>query len=140
MKLGDSATQDILQSEVVARLLADAKARAAFADPAVRAALADAMVRDAMVDATFRTAIADGASLELPPRSGHILPLGLDLSGHRIDWATAELAEVGDDGSLTFRPGLDPDGGTTVVAGGIRTRLAPGEDTLRLADLGALRH
>src|SRR5215213_7739217 len=41
VKLGDTSTQEFLQSDVVARLLADPAARAAFADPNLRAALAD---------------------------------------------------------------------------------------------------
>src|SRR5688572_8662389 len=61
VKLGDTATQEFLQSDVVARLMADAGARAAIADPAVRAALADAAVRSAMADAAVRGAMADAA-------------------------------------------------------------------------------
>ena len=59
VKLGDAATQEFLQSDVVARLMADPAARAAIADPAVRAALADAGVRAAMADAAVRGVMAD---------------------------------------------------------------------------------
>lgn len=63
------------------------------------------------------TAIVDGVSLRVPARSGHVLPLGLDIAGHRIDWATAEFAGLDDNGEPTFGAGLDPDGGTTVIRG-----------------------
>ncbi|WP_076264023.1 beta-galactosidase [Intrasporangium flavum] len=76
------------------------------------------------------TAIASGVELVLPARSGHILPLGLSVGGRRLDWASAEVAGVGSDGAITFRPGVDPDAGTTVVVDGEHVRLAPGEHVL----------
>ena len=51
-----------------------------------------------------------------------MLPLGLDVAGQRVLWATAEVAAY-DGASICFRPGLDPDGRTTVV-------LAPGTKVL----------
>jgi beta-galactosidase len=75
------------------------------------------------------TAIASGVELVLPSRCGHILPLGLSVGGRRIDWASAEIASVSD-GSITFRPGVDPDAGTTVVIDGEHVRLPPGEHVL----------
>ena len=76
------------------------------------------------------TAIASGVELVLPARSGHILPLGLSVGGRHIEWASAEVASVAADGSVTFRPGVDLDAGTTVVVGGEHVRLAPGEHVL----------
>ena len=76
------------------------------------------------------TAIASGATLHVPPRSGHILPLGLEVAGRRLDWGAAEIAGVEADGTVRFRPGLDADGGTTLVVDGVPVRLAPGEHTL----------
>ncbi len=76
------------------------------------------------------TPIAAGATLLVPPRSGHILPLGLEVAGRRLDWATAEIAGVDDDGTIRFRPGLDENGGTTVIVDGLPVELAPGEHTL----------
>lgn len=72
------------------------------------------------------TPIAAGATLIVPPRSGHILPLGLEVAGRRLDWATAEIAGVDNDGTIRFRPGLDEDGGTTVIVNGLLIELAPG--------------
>ena len=77
------------------------------------------------------TPIAAGTTLEVPARSGHILALGLDVAGRRLDWASAEVAGVDADGTAHFRAGLDEDGGTTVVLGGGAVRLAPGEHSLR---------
>lgn len=77
------------------------------------------------------TPIAAGATLIVPPRSGHILPLGLEVAGRRLDWATAEIAGVDNDGTIRFRPGLDEDGGTTVIVNGLPIELAPGEHLLR---------
>lgn len=77
------------------------------------------------------TPIVAGTTLQLPPRSGHILPLGLDVAGRRIDWASAEIAGVDEDGTIRFHPGLDEDGGTTVVVDGAHVTLQDGERTLR---------
>ncbi|WP_256793260.1 beta-galactosidase [Terrabacter sp. Ter38] len=76
------------------------------------------------------TPIAAGATLSVPARSGHILPLGLDVAGRRLDWASAEIAGVDADATIHFRPGLDEDGGTTVIVDGLPIELAPGEHTL----------
>ncbi|MCW2738968.1 hypothetical protein [Nocardioides sp.] len=51
-------------------------------------------------------------------RRGHVLPLGIDVAGHRIVWASAEVTGHSAD-HLDLASGLDPDGGTTVL-------LAPG--------------
>ncbi|MEW1952049.1 beta-galactosidase [Terrabacter sp. NPDC080008] len=77
------------------------------------------------------TPIAAGVTLELPPRSGHILPLGLAVADRRIDWASAEIAGVDGDGAIHFRPGLDEDGSTTFVVDGAQMILKPGEHKLR---------
>lgn len=77
------------------------------------------------------TPIAVGTTLQVPPRSGHILPLGLDVAGRRLDWASAEIAGVDADGTVHFRPGHDEDGGTTVIVDGLPVELAPGEHALR---------
>lgn len=76
------------------------------------------------------TPIAAGSTLSVPPRSGHILPLGLEVAGRRLDWATAEIAGVDTDGTIRFRPGLDEDGGTTVIVDALPVELASGEHTL----------
>jgi beta-galactosidase len=60
---------------------------------------------------------ADGA-LTLPARRGHVLPLGMDVAGHRIVWASAEITGHSP-AHVDLAPGLDPDGRTTVL-------LAPG--------------
>ena len=61
-------------------------------------------------------------ALSLPARSGHVLPLGLDVAGHRVVWASAEITSHSP-GQVDFAPGLDPDGRTTVL-------LAPGTTVL----------
>jgi len=76
------------------------------------------------------TAIASGTTLHVPPRSGHILALGLDVAGRRIDWASAEIAGVDPDGAIRFGTGLDEDAGTTLVVDGDQVQLAPGKHTL----------
>ncbi|RYC14760.1 beta-galactosidase [Nocardioides zhouii] len=64
---------------------------------------------------------SDGA-LSLPARSGHVLPLGIDVAGHRILWASAEI--TGHSAThVDLAPGLDQDGRTTVL-------LAPGTAVL----------
>ena len=78
VKLGDTTTQEFLQSEVVARLMKDAGARAALADANVRAALADGRLRAALADASVREALADAgvravladANLRVAPMRG----------------------------------------------------------------------
>ena len=78
------------------------------------------------------TPIARGATLSVPARSGHILPLGLEVAGRRLEWSTAEIAGIDADGTIRFRPGLNPDGGTTVIVDGLTMELAASEDnTLR---------
>ena len=79
------------------------------------------------------TAIASGVTLHVPARSGHILPVGLEVGGRRLDWASAEIAGVDPDGTIRFATGLDEDAGTTVVVDGDQVQLAPGEHTLRPA-------
>ena len=54
VKLGDTATQEFLQSDVVARVLADRSARAALANPEVRKAFESAAVRQAFESAEVR--------------------------------------------------------------------------------------
>lgn len=76
------------------------------------------------------TPISAGSTLLVPARSGHILPLGLEVAGRRLDWASAEIAGVDPDGTIHFRPGLDEDGGTTVVVSGAHMRLPGGEHLL----------
>lgn len=73
------------------------------------------------------TALDAGQSLEVPARSGHILPLGLDVAGRRVAWSTAEIAGVTDD-SITFRAGVGPGGRTTVVFdSGVSVDPGPGQ-------------
>ena len=69
------------------------------------------------------TAIADGVSLSLPARSGHVLPLGLEIAGRRFDWVSAEFTGLDDRGEPVFGVGLDPDGATTVMVDGQTMRL-----------------
>lgn len=65
-------------------------------------------------------------TLRVPARSGHVLALGLDLPVGRVTWASAEVT-AHDEHGVTFGPGLDPDGRTTVdLAPG--ARLAPDPD------------
>ena len=64
---------------------------------------------------------ADGA-LSLPARSGHVLPLGIEVAGHRIVWASAEITGHSP-AHVDLAPGLDRDGRTTVL-------LAPGTAVL----------
>jgi beta-galactosidase len=59
-----------------------------------------------------------GGALRLPGRRGHVLPLGLDAAGRRVEWASAEVTGHSPE-RLDLAPGLDRDGGTTVL-------LAPG--------------
>jgi hypothetical protein len=68
VKLGDTATQDFLQTDTFARLikdpgavklLSDASLRAALSDPGVRAALADPSMMKALADPGVRLALAD---------------------------------------------------------------------------------
>ncbi|MDF2145585.1 beta-galactosidase [Knoellia sp. p5-6-4] len=61
-----------------------------------------------------------GVPLRVPPRSGHMLALGLETGLGRVEWASAELAEVGTD-RLVFHPGLgheEDEAGTVVVLSG----------------------
>ena len=69
------------------------------------------------------TAIADGVSLSLPARSGHVLPLGLEIAGRRFDWVSAEFTGLDDRGEPVFGVGLDADGATTVMVDGQTMRL-----------------
>jgi beta-galactosidase len=73
------------------------------------------------------TAVADGVSLRLPARSGHVLPLGLEIAGRRFDWVSAEFAGLDATGEPVFGFGLDPDGGTTIVVDGRASRVEPGK-------------
>ena len=88
------------------------------------------------------TALAGGAALHLPPRSGHLLALGLDTPAGRIEWASAELSALGD-GRLAFHPGLGfpgQPGGTEVVLRGA-PEVAPriGIEVSREGDLQTVR-
>ncbi|WP_432043159.1 beta-galactosidase [Streptomyces cadmiisoli] len=47
--------------------------------------------------------LADGAALELPVRSGRMLPVGIRLDGGVLRWATAELDGAGDGSTLLLR-------------------------------------
>ena len=81
--------------------------------------------------------LGDG-DLRLPPRTGAFLALGLDTSLGRIEWANAELVEIGED-RLAFGPPLGdlttavlrgaPDvrvvGGTVERDGDLQTLTAP---------------
>lgn len=55
-----------------------------------------------------------GGALHLPGRSGHVLPLGLDVAGRRVTWASAEVTGHSPD-RLDLAPGLDRDSRTTVL-------------------------
>ena len=55
-----------------------------------------------------------GGALSLPARRGHVLPLGIDVAGHRVVWASAEITDHSAD-HLDLAPGLDLDGRTTVL-------------------------
>ena len=76
--------------------------------------------------------LPDGGALHVPGRSGHVLPLGLDVAGRRVAWASAEVTGHSPD-HLDLAPGLDRDGRTTVL-------LAPGtpvvEDPSYVVDEG----
>ncbi|RYB89798.1 glycosyl hydrolase [Nocardioides glacieisoli] len=58
--------------------------------------------------------LPDGGALRLPGRSGHVLPLGLDVAGRRVLWASAEVTDHSPD-HLDLAPGLDREGRTTVL-------------------------
>ncbi|MFQ6170889.1 beta-galactosidase [Oryzobacter sp. R7] len=68
----------------------------------------------------------DGAALQVPPRSGFVLPLGLDVAGVRLLGGTGEVAGV-EDGAIRFRPflGLDDGPGHVDIAPG--TVVLPGD-------------
>jgi len=55
-----------------------------------------------------------GGALRLPGRSGHVLPLGLDVAGRRVEWSSAEVTGYSTD-HLDLAPGLDRKGRTTVL-------------------------
>jgi beta-galactosidase len=67
-------------------------------------------------------ALPAAGALSVPARSGHVLPLGIDVAGHRIVWASAEITGHSP-AHVDLGPGLDPDGRTTVL-------LAPGTAVL----------
>lgn len=52
-------------------------------------------------------AVNEGEALVLPPRSGHMLPVDLNVGPARIRWANAEIRGVGPS-SVSFGPGLGP--------------------------------
>lgn len=69
-----------------------------------------------------------GGALSLPARQGHVLPLGIDVAGHRVTWASAEITGHSPD-RLGLGPGLDPDGRTTVLlAAGTQVLADPSYD------------
>ncbi|WP_460459161.1 beta-galactosidase [Angustibacter peucedani] len=55
-----------------------------------------------------------GYDLAVPARSGHLLPLGLDLPHGRLERSDAELVEIGDD-RIAFGPGLSAGDDVRVV-------------------------
>lgn len=58
-----------------------------------------------LVGVTVRVAdINRTAELQLPPHSGHMFPLGLDLPRGRLAWANAEIADVSGDELVFGRP------------------------------------
>ena len=61
VKLGDPSVQEFLQSDLAARLMNDAQARALLANAGVREALADAKLREALSAEAVRTALGGGA-------------------------------------------------------------------------------
>lgn len=77
------------------------------------------LINHSSVDMDLTVAI-DGAllpydgALSLPARRGHVLPLGIDVAGHRVVWASAEVTGHSAD-RLDLAPGLDRDGRTTVL-------------------------
>jgi beta-galactosidase len=88
------------------------------------------------------TPLAGGEALHLPPRSGHLLALGLDTPAGRVEWASAELSAAGEDG-LAFHPGLGfpgQPGGTEVVLRGARpVEERVGVDVSRDGDVQTVR-
>jgi beta-galactosidase len=75
--------------------------------------------------------LGDG-ELRLPPRTGAFLALGLDTALGRIEWANAELTEVGED-RLAFGPPLGDR--TTVVLRGAPDVLVDGATVRREGDV-----
>lgn len=69
-----------------------------------------------------------GEPLELAARTGAILPVGVQLGGHRLDWSTAELVELSP-GAVAFREG---GGGSVVCLDGVVTRHPAGSGTFRV--------
>ena len=75
-----------------------------------------------------------GRTLRVPPRSGWVLPLGLDVAGVRVTGGTGEVAGVAE-GAITFRlAGLDDGPGHVELAPGTTVlddaayRVSTGED------------
>jgi beta-galactosidase len=75
-------------------------------------------------------ALGDGA-LRIPPRTGAMLALGLDTPLGRLEWANAELTQVGPD-RLAFGPPLGD--ATTVVLVGAMDVTAAGAQVVRSGD------
>lgn len=67
-----------------------------------------------------------GEPLQVPPRSGWVLPLGLDVGGVRLISGTGEVARV-EDGAITFRPLLKVGEGPGYVEIAPGTAVLPGE-------------
>jgi hypothetical protein len=59
VKLGDTSTQDVLQTETFDAIMKDEAVRTALQDPEIRAQLQNAEVRSALQDEAIRTALAD---------------------------------------------------------------------------------
>jgi hypothetical protein len=59
VKLGDTSTQDILQTETFDAIMKDDNVRTALQDPELRAGLQDAQLRAALQDEAIRAALAD---------------------------------------------------------------------------------
>jgi beta-galactosidase len=88
------------------------------------------------------TPLAGGEALHVPPRSGHFLALGLDTPVGRLEWASAELSEVGEDG-LAFHPGLGfpgrPGGTEVVLRGAPHVEERVGVEVTRDGDVQTVR-
>jgi hypothetical protein len=59
VKLGDTRSQDVLQTEVFDAIMKDAALRNMLKDPSLRAQLQDAQLRQSLSDANIRQALAD---------------------------------------------------------------------------------
>lgn len=76
--------------------------------------------------------LPESGALRLPGRSGHVLPLGLDVAGRRVEWSSAEVTDHSPD-HLGLAPGLDREGRTTVL---LAAGTPVGEDPSYVVDEG----